>query len=154
MIFVSRFSKYRLGLRPTIKQVVHGESGSEEMISHKGVVVEFDKAVFDTGNWKRYTHPESPDRINVIQSEKDLIHLMKLSPYHGVDFFERKEESRADKIAKLRAEADQLEAEKLAEDLNSGKMDNDTEPVKPKGRPKGRPKGKPETKNKESVIEL
>lgn len=116
MIFISRYKNFKLGLRPTVKQLVHTGSGGEDVIIHKGVTVVFQNAVFDTANWREYERPESPDHINVIRSEQALIDLMKKSPFFGIDFFERVVETPAQRKAKLLAEIAKLEAEESAED--------------------------------------
>lgn len=115
MIFIARYKNYKLGIRPTIRQVAHGSSGSEEIIVHKGVTVDFVNAMFDTKRWREFARPESPDHINVVKSEDDLIRLIKGSQYYDVDFFERKVETVAEKRAKLQAELSRLEAEEAAE---------------------------------------
>ena len=115
MIFISRYKNYQLGIRPTIRQVVHGSTGGEEVIVHKGVIVQFNNAMFDTKDWQQYSRPESPDHINVIKTEDDLIRLMKAHVEFGNDFFERKIETAAQKKAKLREELARLEAEGSAD---------------------------------------
>jgi len=166
MIFISRYKNFKLGLRPTIKQQVNTSSGGEDVLTHKGVVVEFQNAVFDTKNWMQYSRPESPDRINVIQNEQALIDLMKASVYFGIDFFERKIESKAEKKARILEELAKLEAEEAAGDPdNAPEYDGvagtdlvpDVKPVparksvKKAAKKAGKAKA---TKNKDSVSEL
>lgn len=129
MIFISRYKNFSIVLRPTIRRVVHSASGSEEVIIHNGVVVEFKNAMFDTKSWREFERPSSPDNINVIKSEQDLIRLMKQSPYFNTDFFEReKGPSREDQRTKLLTELAKLEAEESAENPDQAPIVSHTQP--------------------------
>lgn len=121
MIFISRFTNYKLGLRPTIKQSLNDNTGSPMVIQHRGVTVEFQKAVFDTADWRKYSRPESPDNINAIKSEDDLVKLMMTNPYYGTDFFARVEETVADRKSRLLKQLAELEAEEVS---GGGKLDH------------------------------
>lgn len=142
MIFISKYKNFRLGIRPSTKRIVNSASGSEEVIHHKGVTVEFQNASFDTKNWRQYSRPDSPDSINVIKSEDDLIRLMRASEYFGLDFFERTVESISDRKARLQAELAKIEAEESAENPeNAPVIDHgDDKPEKSKSKPKSKGK--------------
>lgn len=144
MIFISRYKNFRLGIRPTMKQLVNNNTGSEEVIVHKGVTVEFENAFFDTKNWAKYSRPDSPTKVDVVKSEDDLIRLMKASPYFGTDFFERKIETKAEQRAKLKVQLAQLEAEENADNPENAPSIDYKEPIESK--PKAKGKGKSASK--------
>lgn len=170
MLFISRYKNYRLGLRATVKEHVHTSSGGQDVIPHKGVVVQFINAVYDTKNWEEHTRPGSPSYINTIKSESDLIELMKKSEYYGTDFFERVIETRETKRAKLLEELARLEAEDSADDPDNApehKEDTGTPDVigvqvaaskaKAKGKKassKAKTKAKGSKRNSSSVVEI
>jgi len=122
MIFISKYRKFKVGVRPTIKQILHSGSGSEELILHPGVTVEFDGAKFDTVNWEKYQVSCCAKHEKVISSEEDLIGLLRKNDYYNVDFFERQEETIEQRRAKLQLELSKLEAEEAV--LKGGNSDN------------------------------
>lgn len=115
MLFIAKYKNLRVSIRPTIKQLVHTGSGGQDVIVHRGVTVEFQNAVFDTKNWSQYRRPESPDHIDVIKTEEDLIRLLKANPNFGIDFFEREEKSISQRRKELESELAKLEAEESAQ---------------------------------------
>lgn len=162
MIYISRYKNFRLGIRPTIKEHVHTGSGGQEVITHKGVTVEFQNAVFDTKNWKQYNRPESPDRINTIQSEQDLIRLMEESPFFTIDFFRREVQTREQRAAELRKQLAQLEAEESAENPSdapemepvSTDLEDTPKPTVSQRRRLAASKTKPKSRSKNSKVDL
>lgn len=160
MKFISRHANLRVILRPTTKQVVNSQSGSEEVVKYPPIVVEFRGGLFDSASWKQFVNPEVPDKFNIIKSEDDLIDHLKRNPFFNADFSELKVESASDKRARLLHELSKLDAEEgitpseTAEIGSGDDLDEEVEEL-PKTKPKGRPgRKKAEKPNKDSVIDL
>lgn len=157
MKFISKYAALRVGIMPTVRKVVNGGSGSEEVLVYNGVTVKFDKAIFDTKDWAQYERALNPDQHNPIKSEDDLIRLLKANPYFNQYYFEHKVETVEDKRARLEAELAKLDAE----DVASGKAPADqdapeiVEPEAPKAAAKKPAAKKVAAKNtKSSKVEL
>ena len=158
MRFISRHANLRVILRPTTKQVVNSQSGSEEVVKYPPIVVEFRGGLFDTASWRQFVNPEVPDKFNIIKSEDDLVDRLKKNPFFNTDFSELKVETTADKRARLLHELSKLDAEdgvmpSETPEIDSGKeLDTKVEDL-PKSKPKGR-HGRKKAENKDSVVDL
>lgn len=158
MKFISRHANLRVILRPTTKQVVNNQSGSEEVVKYPPIVIEFRGGLFDTASWKQFVNPEVPDKFNIIKSEDDLIDHLKRNPFFNNDFSELKVESTADRRARLLHELAQLDTQdgvtpSVTPEIDPGE-DFDAK-VDVTHKPKGKGGRPPKTKvNKDSVVEL
>lgn len=162
-IFISKYSRLKVTIMPTVKQLVYSGSGSQETITYQGIVVEFNDARFDTKDWQKYTRPMSPDQHNPIRSEEDMVRLLKGNAYYGSLFSERVEETTADRKARIMADLAKVEAEEVANGEKPAE-ENAPEPVEaeadtlPAERPSPRPAAKKaaakKTASKSSKIDL
>lgn len=101
-------------LRPTVRTVLQGGTAGQDMIVHKGITIQFEDGHFDTKTWRDYERPESPDNLNIVKCEDDLIKLVQANRYFG-QFFKvyNPGETLAEKKARIKEELAKLEQEEL-----------------------------------------
>lgn len=112
MKYVSQFKKLKVILRPT-RRVVQEIGGNSEVIIHPAVVAEFENGFFDT----KIAFPIMSSRIECCELHKEQLasedRLIKALDGHldfGSAFKQFYEETKEDRLAKLKAEIAQLES--------------------------------------------
>lgn len=115
MIFVSKYTRLRVFLRPSFRIRTDTATGQDVQIIPP-IVAEFENASFDTElAWERNGHIWKEREKHPIRSEKELVEALKAAPGFGNDFFLRKDrtvEELDEQIAALQRERDLLKKSK------------------------------------------